>query len=150
MFRKLFLLCVLLFVVESLFAENINSTIEINGVIVNGGLVYVAVYSNENDYKNEKAFTSFILQPIKTPLTHSLDLPNGEYVVSVFQDINSNDKLDENFFGIPSEPVGKTNYSLRGAPGGFNKLKVPINNVSTKLVVNIGRIKALGIIWKNT
>jgi len=150
MFRKLFLLCVLLFVVESLFAENINSTIEINGVIVNGGLVYVAVYSNENDYKNEKAFTSFILQPIKTTLTHSLDLPNGEYVVSVFQDINSNDKLDENFFGIPSEPVGKTNYSLRGAPGGFNKLKVPINNVSTKLVVNIGRIKALGIIWKNT
>jgi len=146
MFRKLFLLCVLLFVVESLFAENINSTIEINGVIVNGGLVYVAVYSNENDYKNEKAFTSFILQPIKTTLTHSLDLPNGEYVVSVFQDINSNDKLDENFFGIPSEPVGKTNYSLRGAPGGFNKLKVPINNVSTKLVVNIGRIKALGII----
>ena len=146
MFRKLFLLCILLFVVESLFAENINSTIEINGVIVNGGLVYVAVYSNENDYKNEKAFTSFILQPIKATLTHSLDLPNGEYVVSVFQDINSNDKLDENSFGIPSEPVGKTNYNLRGAPGGFNKLKVPINNVSTKLVVNIGRIKALGII----
>jgi len=146
MLRKLFLLCVLLFVVEGLFAENINTTIEINGVTVNGGLVYVSVYSNENDYKDERAFTSFILQSIKTTLTHSLDLPSGEYVVSVFQDINSNDKLDENFFGIPSEPVGKTNYSLRGAPGGFNKLKVPINNGSRKLIVNIGRVKALGVI----
>jgi uncharacterized protein (DUF2141 family) len=146
MFRKLLLLCVLLFVVKSLFAENIYTTIEINGVTVNGGLVYVAVYSNENDYKNETAPISFILRPDKTTLTHYLDLPEGEYVVSVFQDINSNDKLDENIFGIPSEPVGKTNYSLRGAPGGFNKLKVPINNVSTKLIVNMGRIKALGII----
>jgi len=146
MLRKLLLLSVLLFVVGGLFAENINTTIEINGVTVNGGLVYVSVYSNENDYKDEKAFTSFILQSIKTTLTHSLDLPSGEYVVSVFQDINSNDKLDENIFGIPSEPVGKTNYSLRGAPGGFNKLKVPINNGSTKLVVNIGRVKALGVI----
>ena len=146
MLRKLLLLSVLLFVVGGLFAENINTTIEINGVTVNGGLVYVSVYSNENDYKNEKAFTSFILQPIKTTLTHSLDLSEGEYVVSVFQDINSNDKLDENIFGIPSEPVGKTNYNLRGAPGGFNKLKAPVNKGSTKLIVNMGRVKALGVI----
>ena len=145
-FRKSLLLCVLLFVVKTLFADNIHTTIEINGVIVNGGLIYVAVYSNENDYKNEKAFTSFILQPNKTTLTHSLDLPDGEYVVSVFQDINSNERLDENIFGIPSETVGKTNYSLRGAPGGFNKLKTPINGKSTKLIVNMGRVKALGVI----
>jgi len=146
MFRKLLSLCVLLFVAEGLFAENINTTIEINGVTVNGGLVYVSVYSNENDYKDERAFTSFILQPFKTTLTHSLDLPSGEYVVSVFQDKNGDGELDSNLFGIPSEPVGKTNYSLRGAPGGFNKLKVPINNGSTKLVVNIGKVKALGVI----
>jgi len=146
MFRKLLLLCVLLFIVKTLFAENIYTTIEINGVTVNGGLVYVAIYSNENDYKNEKAFISFILQPDKTTLTHSLDLPNGEYVVSVFQDVNGDGELDSNLFGIPSEPVGKTNYSLRGAPGGFNKLKAPINNSSTKLIVNMGRVKALGVI----
>jgi uncharacterized protein (DUF2141 family) len=146
MFKKLFLLCVLLFVVESLFAEDINATIEINGVIVNGGLIYVSVYSNENDYKNEKAFTHFILQPNKTTLTHSLELPSGEYVVSVFQDINGDEEVNSGLFGIPSEPVGKTNYNLRGAPGGFNKLKVPINNVSAKLIVNMGRVKALGII----
>jgi len=146
MFRKLFLLCVLLFVVEGLFAENINTTIEINGVTVNGGLVYVSVYSNENDYKDDKAFTSFILQPIKTTLTHSLDLSNGEYVVSVFQDVNGDGEVNSGLFGIPSEPVGKTNYSLRGAPGGFKKLKVPINNGSTKLIVNIGKVKALGVI----
>jgi len=146
MFKKLFILFVLLLAVESLFAGDIQATIEINGVIVNGGLVYVAVYSNENDYKNEKAFVQFILQPNNAVLTHSLDLPEGEYVVSVFQDKNGDKELNSGLFGIPSEPVGKTNYSLRGAPGGFNKLKTPVNKSSAKLIVKMGRVKTLGII----
>ncbi|MDR2554285.1 MAG: DUF2141 domain-containing protein [Fibromonadaceae bacterium] len=135
MFRKLLFLGVLIY-----------TTIEINNVTFNGGLVYVAVYSNEQDYKNEKAFVNFILQPTNATLTHSLDLPEGEYVVSVFQDKDGNGKLNEGIFGIPTEHVGKTNYSLRGSPGGFDKLKVPVNNNSKKLTVNIGRVKPLGII----
>jgi len=146
MFKKLLFLCVFLFVFGNVFADNINATIEINGIIVNGGSVYVAVYSNENDYKAEKPFIKFILSPVNSKISHSLELPNGEYVVSVFQDTNSNGNLDTNFFDIPSEPIGKTNYSLRGAPGGFNKLKTPINNNSTKLIVNLGKVKALGVI----
>ncbi len=146
MFRKLLFFCVLFLAVVSLFADEINTTIEINGVIVNGGLVYVAVYSNENDYKDEKAFTQFILQPVNSGLKYSLDLPEGEYVVSAYQDKNGDEKLNSGLFGIPSEPVGITNYNLRGAPGGFNKLKAPINKNSAKLIINMGKVKALGII----
>jgi uncharacterized protein (DUF2141 family) len=146
MCRKLLFLCISFLVVESVFADNINTTIEINGVTINGGLVYVAVYSNENDYKAGKPFAKFILNPVNSKISHALELPEGEYVVSVFQDSNSNEKLDENFFGIPSEPIGKTNYSLRGAPGGFNKLKTPVNKSSTKLIINMGKVKALGVI----
>jgi len=141
MFRKLFFVCVLLLVVESLFADEIKTTIEINGVIVNGGLVYAAVYSNENDYKNETAYAHFILQPENVNLKYSLDLPEGEYVVSVFQDKNGDEELNSGLFGLPSEPVGKTNYNLKGAPGGFNKLKAPVNNSSTTLIVNMGKVK---------
>ncbi len=143
MFRKLFFLCVSFLVVESLFADNIYTTIEINGVTVNGGLVYVSVYSNENDYKNETAFTQFILQPENTTLTYFLDLPEGEYAVSVFQDKNGDEELNSGLFGIPSEPVGKTNYNLKGAPGGFNKLKALVNSGSTKLIVNMGKVRLL-------
>jgi uncharacterized protein (DUF2141 family) len=143
MFRKLFFLYVLLLVVESSFAANIHTAIEINGVIVQGGLVYVAVYSNENDYKNETAYAKFILQPDNTTLTCFLDLPEGEYVVSVYQDKNGDEKLNSGLFGMPSEPVGKTNYNLRGAPGGFNKLKAPVNNSSTRLIVSMGKVRLL-------
>jgi uncharacterized protein (DUF2141 family) len=143
MYKKLLFLCVSFFVAGSLFAGNIRTTIEINGVIVNGGLIYVAVYSNENDYKTETAFAKFILQPEKTTLTYSLDLPEGEYVVSVFQDTDNDGELKTGLFGMPSEPVGKTNYNLKGAPGGFNKLKAPVNGNSTKLIVNMGKVKLI-------
>ena len=144
MLKKLLFLCVSFFAAGSLFAGNIHTTIEINGVIVNGGLIYVAVYSNENDYKTETAFAKFILQPDKTTLTYSLDLPEGEYVVSVFQDSNNDGELNTGTFGMPKEPVGKTNYNLKGSPGGFNKLKAPVNSNSTKLIVNMGKVRLLG------
>jgi uncharacterized protein (DUF2141 family) len=144
--KKVLVLCVLFRVAGNCFADNIHATIEVNEVTVNGGLVYVAVYSSKNDYKNETPSVSFILEPVNTTLTYSLELPEGEYVVSSFQDKNGDGKLNSTIFGIPLEHVGKTNYNLRGVPGGFNKLKAPVNNSSAKLIVNMGRVKPLGAI----
>lgn len=36
-------------------------------------------------------------------------LPPGTYAVTIYEDLNSNHKLDHNFIGIPSEPVGASN-----------------------------------------
>jgi uncharacterized protein (DUF2141 family) len=143
MLKKILFFCILLWVAGNCFADNVNTIIEINGVTVNGGSVYVAVYSNERDYRDENAFVSFILQPNNSTLIYSLELPEGEYVVSAFQDSNNDGELGVTIFGIPTEHVGKTNYNLRGVPGGFNSLKVPINNGSTVLVVNMGRVRPL-------
>jgi len=143
MFRKFLFALISLLIFANLFADDIYTTIEINGVIVNGGLVYVAVYSNENDYKAETPYIKFILDPVNSTITRNLELPNGEYVVSVFQDKNGDKKLNSGIFGIPAEPVGKTNYNLRGSPGGFNKLKAPVNSNSTRLIVNMGKVRMI-------
>jgi len=37
--------------------------------------------------------------------------------------------------------VGKTNYNLKGSPGGFNKLKAPVNNSPARLIVNMGKVR---------
>ena len=146
MLKKSLFFCVLIWTAGNAFADNIRASLEINNVAVNRGLVYVAVYSNENDYKNERAYFSFILESTAATLTYSLELPEGEYVVSAFQDTNNNGRLDETIFWIPTEPVGKTNYNHRGAPGNFNRLKVPVNNNQTTITVNMGRVRPLGVI----
>jgi len=60
--------------------------------------------------------------------------------VSVYQDSNRNGKLDTNFVGMPKEPVGISNYSGKGIPGGFDKLKAVIKNTDAVLTVNMTRL----------
>ena len=45
------------------------------------------------------------------------DLAPGRYAVVVFHDVNGNGRLDENFMGIPREPLGFSNrYWAKGPP----------------------------------
>ncbi len=37
------------------------------------------------------------------------DLEPGTYALAVFQDMNENEKLDKNFFGVPVESIGFSN-----------------------------------------
>lgn len=39
----------------------------------------------------------------------NVDLPVGEYAVSIYYDVNGNKDLDTNFIGIPKEPIALSN-----------------------------------------
>ena len=67
-------------------------------------------------------------------------LPEGEYVISIYQDLNANGKLDTNLVGIPKEPVGISGYSGSGIPGGFDKLKMKIDAGVKSVSVNLAKI----------
>jgi acyl-CoA reductase-like NAD-dependent aldehyde dehydrogenase/uncharacterized protein (DUF2141 family) len=62
--------------------------------------------------------------PILTNVQHlriDTDLPSGTYAVSVYEDLNSNHKLDHNLIGIPREPVGVSNDPMaRFGPPRFD------------------------------
>jgi uncharacterized protein (DUF2141 family) len=122
----------------NIFSQSISATIEINGVVVNGGKVAVAVFSNENQFKKKEPYISFWLESINDEIRYDVDLPEGEYVVTVYQDENNNGKLDS-FFFRPREPVGMTNYT-GGIPGNFQKLKTTINESSKIISIDLIRI----------
>lgn len=63
-----------------------------------------------------------------------LKVPAGEYVFSLYQDVNCNKKLDANVLGIPKEPYGFSNYDGKSIPNSFEKLKVAINKNETVLI----------------
>lgn len=139
--RIVFVVFLAVFFAVNAFAANVHIVLEITGVNINGGNVHVFVFSNEQDYKKDISFTSFILESTNSRLIYELDLPEGEYLISSFQDTNGNGKTDTGFLGIPKEPVGITNYNGHGSPGGFNKHKVPVNNSTSIISVNLGVIK---------
>jgi uncharacterized protein (DUF2141 family) len=143
--KKIIVLVTLLVVLAvDVFADNTSSaittiptTIEINGIEVGKGAVYVAVSSNKKDYDAHINYTAFILESDAATMFHYLELPEGEYVVTSYQDSNGNNELDTGIFGIPIEPFGFTRY-MGGVPGNFDKLKVSINAKNSTLRIILG------------
>jgi len=63
------------------------------------------------------------------------DIPPGTYAIETFQDINSNNKMDTTWFGIPEEPFGfSRDAKPRLSKPSFAQVKfevVPGTNVQT-------------------
>jgi uncharacterized protein (DUF2141 family) len=111
-----------------LYADDISFSVVIHGVAVNTGIVYGAIYSNDNNYKKHQPDYTFQNNSTSETLYFNLQISTGEYVIEVYQDINGNGQLDFGLFNIPKEPIGITNYNGRGIPGNFNRQKITINN----------------------
>ena len=136
--KKILILLIFLLYSTSIFANQLNVTIEINEVLPNQGKIVIAIFNSKNGYKKKIPFKALTIDSTSTTLLVDEVLPNGEYVISMFQDKNGNGKLDTYFFGIPKEPIGITNYFKKGIPGGFNKLKIQVNE--DKMIIKIKMI----------
>ncbi|MDX9827596.1 MAG: DUF2141 domain-containing protein [Spirochaetia bacterium] len=101
------------------------------------GKLYVAVYDSQEGFKSENAHTGLILDPDGEVVETILRLPEGYYVVSMFQDINGNGALDKGFLGIPKEPIGLSRFEKMGIPGGFDKHKVWLGAASNTITITL-------------
>ena len=112
-------------------------TVEIHQVTVNGGTVNISVSLSEESYKNRKPDIALQCEPADSVVRAEIALPTGYCVVNVYQDRNGNGKCDNNFIGIPKEPVGITNWDGKGVPGSFDKLKVGITPATQTIRINL-------------
>ncbi|MHB8123185.1 MAG: MipA/OmpV family protein [Desulfuromonadaceae bacterium] len=62
------------------------------------------------------------------------DLASGEYALVVYQDENGNGRLDENFIGIPSEPLGFSNRYWPQGPPTFSHAAFTLSADETKTI----------------
>jgi outer membrane protein len=78
------------------------------------------------------------------------ELAGGEYALVVYHDKNGNGRLDENFIGIPSEPLGFSNRYWPKGPPTFAKAAFKIEAEETRTIdVNLqsvfGKAGILGL-----
>jgi acyl-CoA reductase-like NAD-dependent aldehyde dehydrogenase/uncharacterized protein (DUF2141 family) len=65
-------------------------------------------------------------------------LPPGTYAVSVYEDLNSNHRLDFNLLGIPREPVGASNNPHpHFGPPHFNECSFRVGATDQSITVNL-------------
>jgi uncharacterized protein (DUF2141 family) len=94
-------------------ADDASLTIELSGLSEAEGNVYIAVYDNPEDWLGDEVAVgvevSITEALVDEMVVASLDLPPGEYAISIYYDANGNGELDTNFIGIPKEPVALSN-----------------------------------------
>jgi uncharacterized protein (DUF2141 family) len=114
-------------------------SLNISNVAANTGYIRIAVYNTSEQFLDEHLAVvskSVMVENERQMLVNIPNLVHGTYAIAIFQDLNSNLKLDKNLFGIPQEP-----YAISNSSGGkweipkFNKNKFEFNDQNT--VINL-------------
>jgi uncharacterized protein (DUF2141 family) len=116
--------------------SDVHTNINVQNVTINGGKIYIGIYFTEKVYRDKKPNIVLEAEPASTTINVETTLPEGEYVINAYQDVNNNGKVDIGLFFIPKEPVGITNFT-GGIPGNFNRLKVLINREQNMVIINL-------------
>ncbi|MEG9438408.1 DUF2141 domain-containing protein [Edaphobacter sp. HDX4] len=78
------------------------------------------------------------IPPGSTELHIEPELPTATYAVSIYEDLNSNHKLDHNLIGIPREPVGASNNpSSRFGPPHFEECSFHLGDTAQTIAINL-------------
>lgn len=94
-----------------------------------GGVLHVSVYPSAKAYKLDSACArQAMVVDGRTVQTCTVDsLPPGIYAVRVFQDVNSNGKLDTSWLGWPQEPYGFSNDApINAGPPPFKLAAIQV------------------------
>jgi uncharacterized protein (DUF2141 family) len=117
---------------------NNKIVVKVDKINSSEGTVNVALFNSEKDFLN-KPFMSKIKDATSGELEFEFDgVPNGEYTISIYHDVNMNGELDKNFIGIPNEPYGvsQEGRSMFGPPN-YSDAKFSIANENTRLVISL-------------
>ncbi len=87
-------------------------TIHVDDVKAAGGKIEVALYNSAGAFMKTAIGTGSTAATKAANTVVLKDLPAGEYAFAVFHDANSNDKLDKNMLGIPTEDYAFSNNAL--------------------------------------
>jgi uncharacterized protein (DUF2141 family) len=112
-------------------------TVEIHHAVSKGGTVNVSVSFSKETYDKRKPDRTIQYEPADSIVKTEITVPAGDCVINVYQDRNGNGKCDNNFLGIPKEPVGISNWNGKGVPGNFNRHKVNIDDNTQTITVNL-------------
>jgi len=113
-----------------------NVKVVIEGVRSKKGKIVLAVFIDQEGFKTRKPVKRIVLNKSElegNEITLSLD--KGIYGISILDDENDNNKMDYNFFGMPKEGFGFSNYYHEGlSKPQFDKFKFEINNPVVELI----------------
>lgn len=114
---------------SSAATSNIELEVVVSGISESKGQLLIGIYDKEEGAFETSAQVAGKIVPAKAgKMMFKFQLPAGQYAIGVIHDKNSNNQLDTNFLGIPTEDYGFSNSATRP---NFNKAKINITHSQT-------------------
>jgi uncharacterized protein (DUF2141 family) len=106
------------------------------------GVCRACLFNTESSFNGKEGKA---VQCVQVPVSNKTakvtfeNIPPGNYAVSVFHDVNNNNKLDVNFLGIPKEGYGasKNKLPFAAAPAFADNLFTVKANAVTSLSIRL-------------
>jgi uncharacterized protein (DUF2141 family) len=112
MFKSIAVAAAVLLAATAAHAGTATLTVAIDGLQPKGA-VLAALYSNTADYDadHNARFGRVEVTGAQATITFD-DLPEGEYAIKMFHDVNGDGKMNTNPFGMPTEPFAFSNNAV--------------------------------------
>ena len=140
--RKLFLILLSnLTILSWSFAQkkSVKLIIDVDNISnTTGKNVSVGIFDKVNFPTAGKAIIEKKIAATSGIVSITFDLPEGEYAVAVYHDLNANNKLDKNFFGIPKEPYGfSKNFKPTLSAPNFKDCSITLDEKGRKISISL-------------
>ena len=110
----------LLYICAPLWASDFTLKVKVSGISSKEGHLRLLVFNQKKGFPNQYTNAYRVLSQKRTSSSIQeftiQGLPKGTYAITALHDVNSNEKLDTNWIGIPKEPVGVSSYSPKMKP----------------------------------
>lgn len=134
--HKFNFLVVMVFISASAVAQH-DMEVTIKNIKDPKGTIQLALYNNETDYLKKPLTGKVISANAKEVTVSFTNLKPGNYAISVYHDANSNNEMDSNLIGIPTEPYGFSNNAMgRFGPPAFEDAKITLDK-EVKLTIEL-------------
>ena len=102
------------------------------------GSINVAIFNSEKTFLNTPFLTKSEDAVTGEMIFEFEEVPNGEYTISIYHDMNENGELDKNLMGIPNEPYGvsKEGKSMFGPPS-YKDALFTVENMNVDLKISL-------------
>ena len=102
------------------------------------GEIHVAIYDSKEAFEQDRGeqggpapgiVDGLVVAVESSSFSHAFELPAGVYAVGVFHDLNANNRLDTNLFGIPTEQFGFSNNAVgHFGPPSFEAASIQVSS----------------------
>ncbi len=119
--------------------------VNINNIKPIVGKLFIALDVKDTYDKDDKSNSFFSLRKKVLASSHKIiisDVNPGTYALSVFHDVDNNNKLSTNFFGVPSEGYGFSNNVVGSfSMPTFKEASFIINNKQKIISLNVELVR---------